>query len=142
MKKLLAAFQEFFRENAETWLERFAYKEAGPQLLMQAFLQRIINGGGRIEREYGLGRMRTDLLVIWNWPGGVQKAVIELKVLHKSREATIAAGLAQTAEYLDRTGTAEGHLVIFDRDPGRSWEEKIFREEREYAGRTITVWGM
>lgn len=29
------------------------YKEAGPQLLLQAFLQRIVNGGGRIEREYG-----------------------------------------------------------------------------------------
>ena len=65
LPKLLAAFQQFFRENSEVWLERFDYKEAGPQLLMQAFLQRIVNGGGRVEREYGLGRMRTDLLVIW-----------------------------------------------------------------------------
>jgi hypothetical protein len=31
----------------------------------QAFLQRIINSGGRIEREYGLGRQRADLLVMW-----------------------------------------------------------------------------
>ena len=46
MVKLLTAFQQFFRENAEIWLERFDYKEAGPQLLMQAFLQRIVNGGG------------------------------------------------------------------------------------------------
>ncbi|WP_216601614.1 AAA family ATPase [Vreelandella azerica] len=55
MPKLLAGFQQFFREHAESWLERFQYKEAGPQLLMQAFLQRIINSGGRISREYGLG---------------------------------------------------------------------------------------
>ncbi|MFM8333003.1 MAG: ATP-binding protein, partial [Candidatus Methylumidiphilus sp.] len=41
MPKLLAAFQQFFRENSEIWLERFDYKEAGPHLLMQAFLQRI-----------------------------------------------------------------------------------------------------
>ena len=34
-------------------------------MLLQAFLQRIVNSGGRIEREYGLGRMRTDLLVVW-----------------------------------------------------------------------------
>ncbi|MCP4700755.1 MAG: AAA family ATPase, partial [Gammaproteobacteria bacterium] len=54
MDKLLAAFQQFFREHSEHWLERFDYKEAGPQLLLQAFLQRIVNGGGRIEREYGL----------------------------------------------------------------------------------------
>ncbi|MFT4928886.1 MAG: hypothetical protein ACI8WB_005006 [Phenylobacterium sp.] len=47
MAKLLSAFQQFFRENAESWIERFDYKEAGPQLLMQAFLQRIVNGGGR-----------------------------------------------------------------------------------------------
>jgi hypothetical protein len=56
LPKLLAAFQQFFREHSESWVERFDYKEAGPQLLMQAFLQRIVNGGGRVEREYGLGR--------------------------------------------------------------------------------------
>ena len=65
MMKLLTAFQQFFREHSEHWVERFRYKEAGPQLLLQAFLQRVVNGGGRIEREYGLGKMRTDLLVIW-----------------------------------------------------------------------------
>ena len=35
LEKLLARFQEFFRENAESWIERFEYKEAGPQLLLQ-----------------------------------------------------------------------------------------------------------
>ena len=86
MDKLLGSFQDFFREHSEHWVERFQYKEAGPQLLLQAFLQRIINGGGRIEREYGLGRMRTDLLIIWPYKAGVQnkstvqKVVIELKV--------------------------------------------------------------
>ncbi|MGM0519402.1 MAG: AAA-like domain-containing protein, partial [Campylobacterota bacterium] len=39
-KKLLLAFQAFFRKNADSWLEKFQYKEAGPQLLLQAFLQR------------------------------------------------------------------------------------------------------
>jgi len=43
MHKLLTAFQEFFRQNAEHWVERFRYNEAGPQLLIQAFLQRIVN---------------------------------------------------------------------------------------------------
>ena len=63
--KLLTAFQSFFRAHSEHWLERFEYREAGPQLVLQAFLQRVINGGGRIEREYGLGRGRTDLLILW-----------------------------------------------------------------------------
>ena len=48
MPKLLAAFQQFFREHSDSWSEGFDYKEAAPQLLMQAFLQRIINGGGRL----------------------------------------------------------------------------------------------
>ncbi len=30
------------------------YLEAGPQLILQAFLQRVLNGGGRISREYAL----------------------------------------------------------------------------------------
>ncbi len=141
MTKLLAAFQQFFREHAESWVERFQYREAGPQLLMQAFLQRIVNGGGRVEREYGLGRRRTDLLVIWPYAGGVQRAVIELKVLYKSLEQTIADGLEQTWAYMDATGAPDGHLVIFDRTPGKAWEERIFRRQERYRTTTITVWG-
>ncbi len=139
---LLAAFQEFFRENSEIWLERFDYKEAGPHLLMQAFLQRIVNSGGRIDREYGLGRGRTDLMLAWNYGSGVQKVVIELKILYKSLEATIADGLEQTADYMDKCGAEEGHLVIFDRREGRKWEDKIFRKEEKRDGTVIVVWGM
>ncbi|HAS50769.1 MAG TPA: hypothetical protein DCS21_03080, partial [Gammaproteobacteria bacterium] len=106
-----------------------------------AFLQRIVNGGGRVEREYGLGRGRTDLLVIWRYPGGVQRIVIELKILHKSLDRTLADGLQQTGEYLDRLGESDGHLVIFDRST-RPWEEKIYQRIEKYEGRQITVWGM
>ncbi|MEA3385018.1 MAG: ATP-binding protein [Thermodesulfobacteriota bacterium] len=159
MGLLLEKFQEFFREHSEHWLERFQYKEAGPQLLLQAFLQRIVNSGGRVEREYGLGRMRTDLLVIWpvfqetenaeekteNGRGGkgeIQKVVIELKILYKSLEKTITDGLKQTAAYMDRCNAGEGHLVIFDRRENVHWEEKIFKREEGFEGKSITVWGM
>jgi hypothetical protein len=145
LPKLLAAFQQFFREHSEHWIERFDYKEAGPQLLLQAFLQRIMNSGGRVEREYGLGRQRTDLLVVWptGQPGDdPQKAVIELKLVRGSVERTVADGLAQTAEYLDRCGAAEGHLVVFDRDPKKPWDEKIYVREEAHGARAITVWGM
>lgn len=148
MDKLLAAFQQFFRENSEHWVERFDYKEAGPQLLLQAFLQRVVNGGGRIEREYGLGRGRTDLLLIWPYqdvttPGEqTQKVVLELKVRHRTLQQTIAEGLAQTWEYMDRGDAQEGHLVVFDRAPGRPWVEKIFVRMEEYQGVSIKIWGM
>jgi hypothetical protein len=142
MDDLLTAFQAFFREHSEHWVERFQYKEAGPQLLMQAFLQRIVNGGGRIEREYGLGRLRTDLLIIWPYQDKVQKIVIELKLLHKGLEQTLAAGLEQTWAYLDRCAADEGHLVIFDRTPDKPWQEKLFRRETILHGKIIKVWGM
>ena len=144
---LLATFQAFFREHSEHWVERFQYKEAGPQLLLQAFLQRIVNSGGRIEREYGLGRRRTDLLLIWPVPGAarpgqaVQKVVVECKVLYKSLEATVRTGVEQTRAYMDCCAAAEGHLVVFDRTVGKSWDEKIFRE-KDAGEANITVWGM
>ena len=142
MDKLLKAFQQFFREHSESWVERFQYKEAGPQLLLQAFLQRIVNGGGRIEREYGLGRGRTDLLVIWPWSGGEQRVVLELKILHKSLEQTITEGLAQTWQYFDQSDAEAAHLVIFNRSERIPWAEKIFRREETFNDLPIQVWGM
>ena len=143
MGKLLAAFQTFFRQHSEHWVERFQYKEAGPQLLLQAFLQRIVNSGGRIEREYGLGRGRTDLLIVWPQGDQTHKVVVECKILHQSLEQTVAEGVEQTAEYMDRCGAEAGHLVIFDRRENRRWADKVFHDRRTSAGGVaIEVWGM
>lgn len=127
--KLLTEFQNFFRKNSDIWLEKFDYKEAGPQLLLQAFLQRVINGGGIIEREYGLGRRRTDLHITW-FPEGQnnysirQEVVIEIKILRESLEETIAQGLEQVLDYADKCGASETHLLIFNRNKDVPWEEK------------------
>ena len=141
--KLMTAFQTFFREHSEHWVARFQYQEAGPQLLLQAFLQRIVNSGGRIEREYGLGRGRTDLLIIWPQGDQARKIVIECKILHKSLKQTIADGLDQTAEYMDRCDAEAGHLVIFDRREGKRWADKVFHDHRTSgSGIDIDIWGM
>ncbi len=150
INKLLLAFQNFFRKHSASWVERFDYKEAGPQLLLQAFLQRIINSGGRIERAYSFGRERTDLLISWFYgEAQVQEVVLELKIRYGKLETTIAKGLEQIWAYMDQCGTSEGHLLIFDRTPEKSWEKKIFRQERVYQGQgaetrtyPIVVWGM
>ena len=140
--KLLAAFQDFFRAHSEHWVERFDYREAGPQLLLQAFLQRIVNGGGRIEREYGLGRGRTDLLIVWPGNGTEDRFAVECKLLRGGLERTIREGLEQTAGYMDRCAARAGHLVVFDRRGDRTWDEKVFRREETAEGCAITVWGM
>ena len=161
MDKLLAAFQSFFREHSEHWLGRFDYREAGPQLILQAYLQRIVNGGGRIEREYGLGRGATDLLVLWPHKEGLpsdlwRRFVVECKVLrdsdHRGLEGTIQRGVEQTSDYMDKCGSGEGHLVVFDRTgdakgpaskkDGKRWEDKVFRREEARDGRKLVVWGM
>jgi hypothetical protein len=136
MQKLLEAFAQFFRENADTWLEKFDYKEAGPHLLLMAFLQRIINGGGSLHREYALGRGRVDLLILWK----TQRIVIELKLLYGAK--TVPDGLRQTAEYMDINNATEGHLVIFDRRTDKSWDEKMYHTTEQVGAVTIDVWGM
>jgi hypothetical protein len=140
---LLLSFQQFFREHSESWTDIAQYKEAAPQLLLQAFLQRIINGGGQIIREYGLGRGRTDLFILWHLPDGTyQRFVIECKMVYGSREVTISKGLVQVTKYADRCGAEEVYLLIFDRDKNKSWDEKIFTETLEHQGRMVAVFGM
>ena len=138
--KLLAAFQEYFRRHSEHGLDP-DYKEASSQLLLHAFLQRVVDGGGLVEREYAVGRGRTDLLVTWPQGQSVQRFVIECKLVRGDLENAIDRGLVQTASYMDRCSAEEGHLVIFDRR-AKPWEEKVFRRSEESEGTPVEVWGM
>ena len=149
MGKLIASFQQFFREQSDSWIQKFDYHEAGPQLLLQAYLQLIVNARGRISREYGLVRKRTDLFIEWpvtgDFTGEVQRIVIECKLQRpgQKRAHVIQAALPQTAEYADRCGAEEAHLLIFDRDPDRKWDDRIMHEkDHEHEGLSIEVWGM
>lgn len=99
--KLLACFRDCFRQHSEHWVRRFDYEEAGPQLLPQAFLQRVANGEASSSGEYSLGRGRRDLLIAWPRDAGEQRFVIECKILQDSLGSMIRSGLAQTAECLD-----------------------------------------
>jgi len=72
----------------------------------------------------------------------VQRVVVELKILYKSLEATIKEGLAQTADYMDRVGTDEGYLIVFDRSPEVPWEEKVWVRQEQHGEHRIGVWGM
>ena len=147
MVKLLTAFQQFFRENSDVWLQGLPYKEAGPHLILQAFLQRIVNGGGRIHREYALGRKYTDLYLEWpldevkGFYGEVQRVVLELKILYANLDKTITDGISQVSSYARHCGATEAHLVIFNRNPEVSWDEKIWHEVRHDAALQVDVWG-
>ncbi len=132
---LLQDFQKFWRENSEVWVERFDYKEAAPHLILMAFLQRVINGGAHLTREYGLGLGRLDICLEHN----TNKYPIEIKV--HSRTNPTKEGLEQLFPYMDRCGATEGWLVIFDRRPDKTWEEKISWKTESLNGKTIHVVG-
>ena len=136
--KLLEGFTAFYRRHSESWLERFEYKEAGHQLLLMAFLQRVVNGGGRIEREMAIGNGRTDLAIFWK----DQTSVIELKLNHDSY--ILGDGLRQISRYMDQLGQKRGHLVIFEKKHSSElpWEERIRKEIHQKDDREIVVWWM
>ncbi|WP_041611702.1 ATP-binding protein [Treponema primitia] len=132
MDALLREFQAFWQNNSEVWERQADYMEAFPHLLLMAFLQRVTNGSGRIEREYAAGSGRMDLAVEyrgdWN--------IIEVKLLRQGRsfEAIMAEGIKQTLGYRDsffpvhasREAQAPCYLLIFDRRPDKpAWQERI-----------------
>jgi hypothetical protein len=139
MDALLKEFQDFWRENSEIWEQKSDYTEVFPHLLLQAFLQRVLNGGGRIEREYAAGRGRMDLLVEYN----KIRYVIEIKLLHshETPEKVRARGLEQIEKYRNSMAPeAAAYLVIFDRRDATKkapWDERISWEQDG----TITVLG-
>ncbi|MBK9260051.1 MAG: ATP-binding protein [Polyangiaceae bacterium] len=135
MAKLMVDWQKFWRKDGHVAAEGFGYRESGPHLMLMAFLQRIVNGGGRIDREYGLGRGALDLVVHWK----KECHCIEIKI-RRDRE-TEAEGLEQLAGYLDKLGLGEGWLVLFDLRESVSWQDKLFVREAEYAGKHIRIVG-
>ena len=111
------------------------YREAGPHLLLMAFLQRIVNGGGRVEREYGLGRGALDLLIEWKG----KQHVIEVK-LRRDTE-TEQDALDQVSRYLDHLDLPEGWLVLFDLRKEVSWDQKLTLRDTTHRGKRIRIVG-
>jgi len=111
--RLLDAFLLFWRQHGEPLLKSAPYHEIAPHLVLMAFLHRVVNGGGTLEREYAIGSDRMDLCLRY---GDVMLA-IELKVWRQGRPDPLKAGLEQLERYLAGLGLNTGWLVIFDRRP-------------------------
>lgn len=139
-EKLLDAFLTFWRQHGQPLLGSVHYHEVAAQLVMMAFLHRVVNGGGTLDREYAIGTRRMDLCLRYGGPEPVTMGM-ELKVWRDGEEDPLAAGLAQLDAYLDGLGLDTGWLVIFDR---RSGQPPIARRTTadnvlSPAGRTITL---
>ncbi len=114
VNQLLESFLSFWRQHGEPLLKSVPYHEIAPHLVLMAFLHRVVNGGGTLEREYAIGSDRMDLCLRY---GGITLA-IELKVWREGRPDPLKAGLQQLDRYLAGLNLSQGWLVIFDRRSG------------------------
>jgi AAA-like domain len=135
MKKLLTDFQQFWRDNSEIWQERFLYKEAAPHLILTAFLQRVINSGGRTDRELATGRKRLDLCIYYQ----NRRYPIEIKI--RQGPKTYDEGKKQLSDYMDTLGCDKGWLVVFDRRKKQSWKSKLFWKTGKTDNKEIYIVG-
>jgi ATPase family associated with various cellular activities (AAA) len=109
--RLLHSFLDFWLHHGEALLKSASYPEIAPHLVLMAFLHRVINGGGTLEREYAIGRDRMDLCLRY----GSAILGIELKVWRTGQSDPLTKGLPQLEGYLNRLKQSSGWLVIFDR---------------------------
>ncbi len=135
--RLLEAFVAFWRQHGQPLLGSAPYHEVAPHLVLMAFLHRVVNGGGTLEREYAIGRGRMDLCLRYR---DVTLA-IELKVWRDGEADPLREGLVQIDGYLGGLGLDSGWLVVFDRRGNQPpiGERTAVESARTASGRTITV---
>jgi hypothetical protein len=132
INKVLDRYIEFYKEHSELITKRKTYTEAAHHLLFMAWLQRIVNGGGTISREYAAGLGRLDLCIDF----AEERFAFELKL---SSAKALERGRRQLADYLDRLSLNSGWLVIFSRGEVSNWDEVGRREHIEEAGKQVEV---
>ena len=145
-RRMLDEFAAWWKQHGEFLVRGEVYHEVAPQLIITAFLTRIVNGGGFVDCEYGVGRGRVDILVRKPFTdadgkNAVQREAIEVKVRTKKTGDPLAEGLIQLDRYLDRLGLGTGTLVIFDRRPAavKQHPDPKFTAESTPDGREITL---
>jgi len=109
--RLLDSFLEFWRQHGEPLFKSTPYPEIAPHLVLMAFLHRVVNGCGTLEREYAIGSGRMDLCLRY---GNVTLGM-ELKVWRDRQPDPLHQGLKQLDKYLSGLNLDSGWLVIFDR---------------------------
>jgi hypothetical protein len=145
-RRLLEEFAGFWRQHGEVLASGEFYHEVAPQLVLMAFLHRIVNGDGYVDREYGAGRGRIDLLVRWPYRDqdgkrAWQREAVELKVWRPGRPDPLGEGLRQLDDYLQRLDLDHGTLVVFDRrTEAAPLPDRVgFGHDRTPSGRPVTL---
>lgn len=111
---LLDSFILFWRQHGEPLFGSTPYPEIAPHIVLMAFLHRVVNGGGTLERKYAIGSGKMDICLRY----GKLTLAMELKVWRDGRPDPLKEGLPQLDKYLSGLSLDTGWLVIFDRRSG------------------------
>jgi type II secretory pathway predicted ATPase ExeA len=167
-RQFLLNFLDFWREHGESMMHSVPYHEAAPHLVLMAYLQRVINGGGRSSAlsshaSCAAERAHMDVRTGQAGAGCVgriereyaagsgrldllvivdnQHMAIEVKVWRTGRKNPLIDGLQQMQRYLQRLNLDQGYLVIFDqRNDAAIWGERMHIDEAQTAdGKAVMV---
>lgn len=141
MSNLLKEFQKFWRHDSRSFPFRFKdfaafkYDEATYTFMLLAYMQRVVNNGGKVFRQFAEDRGAIDIVALYK----DHKYLVGVKL--KKSYFSLSKSLEQLKGYMDTSDEKEGWLVIFDRDLKKSWDEKLTWETQEYKGKTIHIVG-
>lgn len=143
LEVLLSEFAQWWAASSDLMLETDGISEDAAHVILMAFLERVADQGGLVDRDYAVGRGRVDIFVRWPYPNAsrqrlLQREVIEVEVQQPGTPDPQIAALEVLDENLARLGLDRGMLLVFDRDlpPDRVGRSTVGTP----AGRRVTMW--
>jgi hypothetical protein len=173
MEKLLASWKAFYLQNIRIWdpptpepkpklkstqkptpkpePKSEFFREAAVHLLLFAFLQRVINGGGTLDREYAINRDECDIVLKKPYNNGtfatgpIQEEAIELKVWRKSNKTIldtfVKKGIDQLVnKYCKPLQITCGYLLVVDQHTDAPLASRMREETVEKDGCTVYIY--
>ena len=135
LDKLRGAFLEFWSQHGRTLDPLVTRHEVVPHIVLMAWLDRVANGGGRVDRELAVSRGRLDLLLRHR----NLRLPIEVKVHLDGRVDPVPQGLVQLDRYCEGLRVDCGWLVVFDQRTGASGTRLESEDVITAGGRRVLV---
>lgn len=143
--KLLKSYQQFFKNHIERLIKFIDYGNAGYVLIFQSLLQKLVEFGGKIVRNYGLNKNFIEIKYLNEYNN--QNILFYIKHYkkssHETYKQTIQNSIDELSLYLNKIDEdfEEIHLVLFYMDLNYSWDERLFYSKKEKDNLVIHVWG-
>ncbi len=144
-KPLVLLIDEIDALIGDTLIAVLRQLRAGYARRPRLFPQSVVLCGVRDVRDYRIHSSRNQEIITGGSVFNIKARSLRMDDFDKAevqslyRQHTAETGQPFDAEALDSSNAEAGHLLIFDREPGRSWDEKIYRRTVQYRGKSIEV---